>query len=122
MDPCSVCGVLVVVVVVTVHGASEDLATDCRAAETLATDHRVVEIFRDSMQSSGGVQQQVIEQRRTAVTDHGAADTSVNLNTRIARALFAYRPIPQSTTGGISAELLLGWKPCSRLDLTKLDT
>ena len=47
--------------------------------------------------------------------------TEGNLNTRIARVLFAYRLVPQSTTGVTPAELLLGRKPRSRLDLVKPD-
>lgn len=59
--------VVLFVVVVTPHGA----------AETSATDHRAAEILRNSLQSGGGLQQQDIQQQRTAVADHGAVEASV---------------------------------------------
>ena len=43
------------------------------------------------------------------------------INERISRFLFNYRITPQSTTGTSPAELLLGRRPRSRLDLLKPD-
>ena len=45
-----------------------------------------------------------------------------DLDTRIARVLFAYRLAPHSTTGVSPSELLLGRKPRSRLDLFRPNT
>ena len=42
-----------------------------------------------------------------------------SIRTRIARILFTYRITPQSTTGVSLAELLMGRRPKSRLDLLK---
>ena len=42
-----------------------------------------------------------------------------NLSDRLAQVLFQYRITPQTTTGSAPAELLLGRKPRSRLDLLK---
>ena len=41
---------------------------------------------------------------------------------RLAKVLFAYRITPQSTTGLAPAELLLGRRPRTRLDLLKPHT
>ena len=45
-----------------------------------------------------------------------------NIRTRLAKVLFAYRLTPQTTTGVSPAELLLGRRPRSRLDLLKPHT
>ena len=45
--------------------------------------------------------------------------TSGILEDRLARFLFQYRLTPHSTTGTSPAELLMGRKPCSTLDLLK---
>ena len=45
-----------------------------------------------------------------------------DLDTQIARVLFAYQLAPHSTTGVSPSELLLGRKPRSRLDLLKPNT
>ena len=42
-----------------------------------------------------------------------------NISTRLAQVLFSYRLTPQTTTGVSPAELLLGRRPRSRLDLHK---
>ena len=42
-----------------------------------------------------------------------------SINTRLAKILFSYRLTPQSTTGEAPAELLLGRRPRSRLDLVR---
>ena len=42
-----------------------------------------------------------------------------SINTRFAKILFIYRLTPQSTTGEVPAELLLGRRPSSRLDLAR---
>ncbi len=43
------------------------------------------------------------------------------IHSRIAKVLFAYRILPQSTTGVAPTELLLGRKVRTRLDLVKLN-
>ena len=48
--------------------------------------------------------------------------TQGTLNTRLAKVLFAYRLTPQGTTGISPAELLLGRRPRSKLDLVKPNT
>ena len=47
---------------------------------------------------------------------------SGSMNTRLAKVLFAYRITPQSTTGASPAELLLGRRPRTRLDLLRPNT
>jgi len=47
---------------------------------------------------------------------------SGSMNTRLAKVLFAYRITPQSTTGVSPAELLLGKRPRTRLDLLRPNT
>ena len=42
-----------------------------------------------------------------------------SINTRLAKILFSHRLTPQSTTGEIPAELLLGRRPHSRFDLAR---
>ena len=49
-------------------------------------------------------------------------DTAGSMVTRLARVLFTYRITPQSTTGSSPAELLLGRRPRTRLDLLKPNT
>ena len=48
--------------------------------------------------------------------------TSGSMNTRLAKVLFSYRITPQGTTGVSPAELLLGRRPHSRLDLLHPNT
>ena len=48
--------------------------------------------------------------------------TEGDLDTRMARVLFAYRLAPHSTTGVSPSELLLGRRPRSRLDLVRPNT
>ena len=48
--------------------------------------------------------------------------TSGSMNTRLAKVLFTYRITPQSTTGISPAELLLGRRPHTRLDLLRPNT
>ena len=49
-------------------------------------------------------------------------EKSGNLTARLAKVLLAYRITPQSTTGTSPAELLLGRRPRTRLDLLKPNT
>jgi len=49
-------------------------------------------------------------------------EKSGNLTVRLAKVLLAYRITPQSTTGTSPAELLLGRRPRTRLDLLKPNT
>ena len=44
------------------------------------------------------------------------------MRTRLLKILFAYRLTPQTTTGVAPAELLMGRRPRSRLDLLKPHT
>ena len=48
--------------------------------------------------------------------------TQYTLTTRVAKALFTYRLTPQGTTGIYLAELLLGRRPQSKLDLMRPNT
>ena len=48
--------------------------------------------------------------------------TSGDIQTRLAKSLFNYRMTPQNTTGVSPAELLLGRRPRTRLDLIKPNT
>ena len=48
--------------------------------------------------------------------------TTRNVRVRLAKILFAYRLTPQTTTGLSPAEMLLGRRPRSRLDLLKPHT
>ena len=48
--------------------------------------------------------------------------TSGSMNTRLAKVLFSYRITPQGTTGVSPAELLLGRRPHTRLDLLHPNT
>ena len=48
--------------------------------------------------------------------------TSGSMNTRLAKVLFSYRILPQGTTGVSPAELLLGRRPRTRLDLVRPNT
>ena len=45
-----------------------------------------------------------------------------SMSSRLTKVLLTYRVTPQSTTGLTPAELLLGRKPCIRLDLLKPNT
>ena len=45
-----------------------------------------------------------------------------SMNTRLAKVLFLYRITPQGTTGVSPAELLLGRRPHTRLDLLRPNT
>ena len=49
-------------------------------------------------------------------------ETSGSMSTRLAKVLFTYRITPQSTTGSSPAELLLGRRPRTRLDLLRPNT
>ena len=71
--------VVLFVIVVTARGAAEILATVREAVETSATDHGAVEIFGDSLRSGGELQRHVMQQRRTAAADRGAAETSATV-------------------------------------------
>lgn len=46
--------------------------------------------------------------------------TDGSWKTRLGKVLFRYRITPQSTTGMAPTDLLLGYRPKSRLDLLKL--
>ena len=48
--------------------------------------------------------------------------TSGSMNTRLARVLFSHRIMPQTTTGVSPAELLIGTRPRTRLDLLHPNT
>ena len=48
--------------------------------------------------------------------------TSGSMNTRLAKVLFSHRITPQTTTGVSPAELLLGTRPRTRLDLLHPNT
>ena len=48
--------------------------------------------------------------------------TSGSMNTRLAKVLFSHRITPQTTTGVLPAELLLGTRPRTRLDLLHPNT
>ena len=49
-------------------------------------------------------------------------EVSGSMSTRLAKVLFSYRITPQGTTGSSPAELLLGRRPRTRLDLLKPNT
>ena len=49
-------------------------------------------------------------------------ETSGSMSTRLTKVLFTYRITPQSTTGSSPAELLLGRRPRTRLDLLRPNT
>ena len=49
-------------------------------------------------------------------------ETSGTMSSRLAKLLFSYRITPQTTTGTSPAELLLGRRPRTRLDILKPNT
>ena len=64
-----------------------------------------------------------LAERAVQIVKHGLKKvTQGTLSTRLAKVLFAYRLIPQSTTGISPAELLLGRRPRSKLDLVRPNT
>ena len=56
------------------------------------------------------------------IIKNGLKVTTGNVRVRLAKILFAYRLTPQTTTGLSPAEMLLGRRPRSRLDLLKPHT
>ncbi|XP_061105010.1 uncharacterized protein K02A2.6-like [Conger conger] len=108
--------------VFAIHGIPDSLVTDNGLTFTS-------ELFSEFMQENG------IHHARTAPfypASNGLAERAVqtvkeglkrmtgdSLSSRLSRFLFKYRLTPQSTTGRTPAEMLLGRRPKSRLDLLR---
>ena len=61
-----------------------------------------------------------LAERAVEIVKKGLKKVTVgSMNTRLAKVLFTYRITPHSTTGTSPAELLLGRRPQTRLDLLK---
>ena len=110
--------------VFAVHGLPDSLVSDNGPTYTS-------ELFREFMQQNG------IHHIRTAPfhpASNGLAERAVqtvkaglkrltgdSINTRLSRFLFNYRLTPQTTTGLTPAEMLMGRRPKSKLDLLRPD-
>ena len=64
--------------------------------------------------SSNGLAERAVQTLKEGLTKNTSAD---DMETRISRFLFRYRITPHSTTGVSPAELLMGRRPRSQLDL-----